>query len=323
MGDIYIESLYELDKLTLGTGRKKELLSQIKAAGFKYKPYFDRIGPGLSVVASEIKREIDLTVTPILAKHLSSLTDKRFKHIYSDVRIYPQGQEIEQWKENGSWYNSTLSVLVSFVVAIPTDDSLDSMTRIDLVSLFGSDCSNGPYSPVVQKAYKKHKFFDLLNVETVSRWMGECSTDDFLPHEFNGFSLEIIFDGCAEEDWLKMSQLAWGSTIQAKKSQSPDFQINVPVVTPKNTATSVPILIACFAKALGYGHLDPKKLKRNDSLLALMGYDLALTASLKASFSLHFKIISSIGGERLLTVGNCMDFAEMFADNLTSDLSDT
>ena len=323
MGDIDIESLYELDKLTLGTDRKKKLLAQIKVAGFKYKPYFDRIGPGLSVVASEIKREIDLTVTPILAKHLSSLTDKRFKHIYSDVRIYPQGQEIEQWKENGSWYNSTLSVLVSFVVAIPTDDSLDSMARIDLVSLFDSDCSNGPYSPVVQKAYKKHKFFDLLNVETLSRWMGECSTDDFLPHEFNGFSLEIIFDGCAEEDWLKMSQLAWGSTIQAKKSQSPDFQINVPVVTPKNTATSVPILIACFAKALGYGHLDPKKLKRNDSLLALMGYDLALTASLKASFSLHFNIISSIGGERLLTVGNCMDFAEMFADNLTSDLSDT
>ena len=42
MGDLDIESLYELDKLTLGTGRKKELLSQIKAAGFKHKPYFDR-----------------------------------------------------------------------------------------------------------------------------------------------------------------------------------------------------------------------------------------------------------------------------------------
>ena len=323
MYSVDIESLYELDKLTLGPGSKKELLAQIKAAGFKYKPYFDRIGPGLSVVGSEIKREIDLAVTPLLAKHLSALTDKRFKHIYADVRIYPQGQEIEHWSENGNWYNSTLSVLVSFVVAIPPDDSLDSMIRIDLVSLFDADSSNGASSPVIQKAHKKHKLFDLLNVDAMSRWMGECSTDDFLPHEFNGFSLEIIFDGCAEEDWLKMSQLAWGSTIQAKKSQSPDFQINVPVVTPKNTATSVPILIACFAKALGYGHLDPKKLKRNDSLLALMGYDLALTASLKASFSLHFNIISSIGGERLLTVGNCMDFAEMFADNLTSDLSDT
>ena len=323
MGDIDIESLYELDKLTLGTDRKKKLLAQIKVAGFKYKPYFDRIGPGLSVVASEIKREIDLTVTPLLAKHLSSLTDKRFKNIYSDVRIYPQGQEIEQWSKNGSWYNSTLSVLVSFVVAIPPDDSLDSMIRIDLVSLFDSDRSRGPYSPVIQKAHKKHKFFDLLNVEAVSNWMGECSTDDFLPHEFNGFSLEIIFDGCAEEDHQKMSQLVWGPTIQAKKSQTPVFQINVPVVTSENTGTSVPILIASFAKALGYDHLDPKKLKRNDSLLALMGYDLALTASLKASFSLHFNIISSIGGERLLTVGNCMDFAEMFADNLTSDLSDT
>jgi hypothetical protein len=323
MDDLDVESLYELDKLTLGPTRKKELLAQIQAAGFKYKPYFDRIGPGLSVVACEIKREIDLTVTPLLAKHLSTLTEKRFKNIYADVRIYPQGQEFEQWSENGSWYNSTLSVLVSFVVAIPPDDSLDSMIRIDLVSLFDADSSNGPYSPVIQKAHKKHKLFDLLNVEAVSGWMGECSTDDFLPHEFNGFSLEIIFDGCAEEDHQKMSQLAWGPAIQAKKSQTLDFQINVPVVTAKNTATSVPILIASFAKALGYGHLDPKKLKRNDSLLALMGYDLTLTASLKASFSLHFNIISSIGGERLLTVGNCIDFAEMFADNLTPDMSDS
>ena len=81
MNEIHIESLYELDKLTIGLRRKKELLAEIKTAGFKYKPYFGRIGPGLSVLASEIKREIDKTVTPLLAKHLANLTDKRFKKV--------------------------------------------------------------------------------------------------------------------------------------------------------------------------------------------------------------------------------------------------
>jgi hypothetical protein len=50
-----------------------------------------------------------------------------------------------------------------------------------------------------------------------------------------------------------------------------------------------------------------------------MGYDSTLAASLRGSFSLHFNIVSSIPAERLLTVGNCIDFAEMFADNLNSE----
>jgi hypothetical protein len=321
MPDIDIETLYELDKQTIGSASKKNLLAQIKASGFKYKPYFDRIGPGLSLVASEIKRELDLKVTPLLAKHLSGLTDKRFEKVYCDVRIYPQDREIEHWSENGSWYDSTLSILVSFVLAIPQNDSLDSMIRMDLVSLFDGNSSNGPYSPAIQKAHKKHKFFELLNVKTVGEWMGECSTDDFRPYEFNGFNLEIIFDGCTEEDHHKLSQLAWGLPVQADRSQNQSFEASVPKVTSKNMAKTVPILLACFAKVLGYEHLDPKKLKRNDSLLGLMGYDPTLTASLKGSFSLHFNIMGSIGGDRLLTVGNCIDFAEMFADNLNPDSS--
>ena len=319
MNEIHIESLYELDKLTIGLRRKKELLAEIKTAGFKYKPYFGRIGPGLSVLASEIKREIDKTVTPLLAKHLANLTDKRFKKVYSDVRIYATERELEQWKENGNWYGSTLSVVVSFVLAIPPDDSLDSMIRMDLITLFDGDPFDGPCSPAIQKAHKKYKLYELLNVDVVSGWMGECATDDFQPHEFNGFTLEIMFDGCAEEHHQALSLQAWGPNIQAKKSQSQSFEISVPVVTSKNVVKTVPILLASFSKALGYEHLDPKKLKRNDSLLALMGYDPTLTASLKGSFSLHFKIMSVIGGERLLTVGNCIDFAEMFADNLTSE----
>jgi hypothetical protein len=190
---------------------------------------------------------------------------------------------------------------------------------MDLVTLFDGDPFNGPFSPAIQKAHKKHKLYELLNVDVVSGWMGECATDDFQPHEFNGFTLEIMFDGCAEEHHQALSLQAWGPNIQAKKSQSQSFEISVPVVTSKNVVKTVPTLLASFAKALGYEHLDPKKLKRHDSLLALMGYDSTLTASLKGSFSLHFNIMSVIGGERLLTVGNCIDFAEMFADNLTSE----
>lgn len=316
MLDIDIESLYELDKLTIGSASKNVLLAQIKKAGYKYKPYFERMGPGLSVVSSEIKQEIDRTVTPLLTKHLSALTDKRFTKVYSDVRIYPEERELEQWTENGHWNNSTLSVLVSFVLAIPPEDSLDSMIRMDLVTLFDANPTSGPFSSAIQKVHKKLKLFDHLNIEKMSDWMGECSTDDFHPYEFNGFTLEIIFDGCASKDHPKFSQQAWGPSIQTDKSQTQSFEINVPLVTAKNVSTSVPVLLACFANALGYGYLDPQKLKRNDSLLTLMGYDPTLTASLKGSFSLHFNVVSSIGGERLLTVGNCIDFAELFADNL-------
>jgi len=316
MTHIDLDSIYELDKQTLSLDQKKSFLADLENEGVTYVPYFDRIGPGLSTIASEIKREVDYSITQHMAEALGSLTKKRFMNVYSDVRVYPRGRELDVWKKNGFWNGSDLFVLVSFVLAIPPDDSLDTLIRLELVSMFGSD----PFSSSIKSFKRKHKPQKFLNIDKISMLVGECNTDDFQPKKHRSLELEIIIDGCSKADFSINSDSAKGPSIFKKRSQTKIFDGQVPEVTGENAVTTVPILICCIAKALGIEHLNPKSLKRSDSLFALMGYDNILTLSLRASFTLHFDImIGSLDTERLLTVGNCIDFVAIFLADFKDD----
>jgi len=302
---IEIESLYEMDKGTLSDDGERQLLMELKKIRTKYVPYFDRVGPGLSNVVTELKRELDKTLLPALTKALPKATDNRFIEVFCDVRIYPASKEAKIFKKSNDWSGCTLTVLVSFVLSIPMNDSLDSMTRASLVSLF----EESSWDPSIEKLRKKLKLREKLNVEIVSEVMGSCSLDEFQPSEFNGFELEIIFDGCPATKFSRLKDQAKGRVISLKKYSKDNFIGSPEDITADNAEDSVPLLIAAIANALGVKNIDYRNLERSDNLYALMGFHESLTKSLVGSIMMHFDTLSIIGGDRMITVGNAIDFA--------------
>ena len=301
----HLDNLYEMDKGTLGQCGIEALQRELKENNLTYVPYPDRAGPGLCTVASEIKRELDQTVTPALRASISDMTDERFDDLYSDVRIYPVGEELTVWDDN-DWAGTVLNVLVSFVIAVPPDDKLDSFARLSLVSLFSDDPSESIHDSVDDVyAFKK-----MLNVDVVSTIMGEISINHFHPPDFAGMSLEIIFDACRKEDFATMENAALGKPIQSNRlGQANPKDPNLPI-TLDNFQTEVPNLIAALARELGVENIDPKMLESKDSLYALMEFDQTKTLSLSKSIQAQFNVIGMVGGDRMVTVGNALKFAE-------------
>ena len=300
-----MHSLYEMDKGTLGESGIKALKDELKEKKLTYRPYPDRAGPGLCTVAAEIKRELDQTVTPALKASLWDMTYERFDNLYCDVRIYPEGEELTIWDDD-DWAGKVLNVLVSFVIAVPPDDKLDSFARLSLVSLFSDD----PSESLHDKVDDVYAFKKMLNVDVVSTIMGEISIEYFRPPYFAGMTLEIIFDACRKEDFAVMEKAALGTPIQSERlGKSNPKDPNLPI-TLNNFKTEVPNLIAALARELGVENIDPKTLKSSDSLYALMGFDHTKTLSLSKSIQAQFNIIGMVGGDRMVTVENALDFAE-------------
>jgi len=300
-----MHSLYEMDKGTLGESGIKALKDELKEKNLTYRAYPDRAGPGLCTVAAEIKRELDQTVTPALKASLWDMTYERFDNLYCDVRIYPEGEELTIWDDD-DWAGKVLNVLVSFVIAVPPDDKLDSFARLSLVSLFSDD----PSESLHDKVDDVYAFKKMLNVDVVSTIMGEISIEYFRPPYFAGMTLEIIFDACRKEDFEAMEKAALGTPIQSERlGKSNPKDPNLPI-TLNSFKTEVPNLIAALARELGVENIDPKTLKSSDSLYALMGFDHTKTLSLSKSIQAQFNIIGMVGGDRMVTVGNALDFVE-------------
>ena len=133
LDDLY--PLYEADRGTLSTEGQRSFLKEVQAQGLTYVPYAQRVGPGFATAASELKRALDAAVLPAFQDVVSRVTDQRFKQVYCDVRLYPQGLELAHWAE-GNWAGERLTVMVAFVLSIAPGDSLDSMARASLLSLF-------------------------------------------------------------------------------------------------------------------------------------------------------------------------------------------
>ena len=89
---------------------------------------------------------------------------------------------------------------------------------------------------------------------------------------------------------------------------------NLPI-TSGNLKKEIPNLIAALAREMGVENIDPKMLETSDSLYALMGFDHTKTLSLSQSIEAHFNVVGMVGGGRMVTVGNALDFAkEMIMD---------
>jgi len=302
-----VSSLQEMDRGTLNTQAQKAFKASLTKSSTKYTEYFRRVGPGLSNLTIEIKKHLDETVMPDLSGVLAKITDGRFTKAYCDVRIYPQSRPFDKWESTEEWSGEVLDIVVAFVLSIPDDDSLDSMTRMTLLGLFEEDS----WDPTVKKISQKLKLNNKLNVDAMVGVINDCIFDDFNPSDFGGMTLEILFDGCSQNDYEKLSAKACGPEIQAKrKLQENDPTVALKEVSIKNVASQVPVLISLLANELGVKHINPKKLKTSDNLYSLMGFDSTATKSLVASLMAHFGVLHIVGASRMVTVGNAIEFAQ-------------
>jgi len=302
-----VTKLQEMDRGTLSHKGAKDFKASLTKESKQYTEYFQRVGPGLSNLTIEIKKQLDKDVLPDLVGVLSRMTDGRFTQAFCDVRIYPQSRPFDKWQNLGEWNGEVMDIVVAFVLSVPEDDSLDSMTRMTLLGLFEED----PWDPDVKKISKKIKLNIKLNVDEVVSIINDCAFEDFNPNEFGGMTLEILFDGCSEDDFQALALRAQGPDIQSKrKRKETDLLPTLKDVNLKNVKTQVPVLISLLANELGVKDLCPKKLKASDSLHALLGFNSDLTNSLVASLMAHFDVLHVVGASRMVTVGNAIDFAQ-------------
>ncbi len=303
LDDLY--PLYDADRGTLSTRGQREFLKTLQSEGLRYAPYAQRVGPGFATAASELKRALDASVLPAFQAVLGKVTGERFTQAYCDVRLYPQGQELAQWTE-GHWAGQRLTVMVAFVLSIPPDDSLDSMARASLLSLF----EESSWDPQVKKLGKKGKLRERLNVDTVNAVLSDLVFEGFNPYDLDGFELEIMIDGCADTRFDRLRREALGTPLQKARSSTTVFKGTPAPITLANVAREVPVLIAALAKVLGVKRLDPTALQAGDSLYALMGFDESLTRSLVRSIQMHFDVLHVVGGPSMVTVGDAIAFAQ-------------
>ena len=211
LDDLY--PLYDADRGTLSTAGQRSFLKEVQAQGLTYAPYAQRVGPGFATAASELKRALDASVLPAFQDVVGRITDQRFTQAYCDVRLYPQGQELAQWTE-GPWAGERLTVMVAFVLPIPPEDSLDSMTRASLLSLF----EESSWDPQVKKLGKKGKLRERLNVDSINAILSDMVFDGFNPYDLDGFELEIMIDGCPAARFERLRTIALGEPIQKARS---------------------------------------------------------------------------------------------------------
>lgn len=310
--DLY--PLYDADRGTLSASAHRRFVKEVQAQGLTYSPYAKRVGPGFATAASELKRALDLSVLPAFLAVVSPVTHQRFTQAYCDVRIYPKGKELAFWN-GGHWAGERLMVMVAFVVSIPPDDSLDSMARLSLLSLF----EDASWDPEVKKLGKKGKLSERLNVDTVNALLSDMIFDGFNPYDLDGFELEIMIDGCPMVRFESLRSSALGVAIRKERSTSTVFKGRPSDITLDNVEQEVPVLIAALAKLLGVKYLDPDAFKSGDSLYALMGFDESRTRSLIGSIRMHFDVLSVIGGPDILTVGNAISFAQEVLESRQED----
>jgi hypothetical protein len=300
INDLY--PLFEADRGTLATSGRNALFKTLQAQGLDYVPYTQRVGLGFATAASELKRALDTDVLPLFQSVVGAITEQRFSHVYCDVRLYPQGQELAQWTE-GHWAGERLTVLVTFVLAIPPDDSLDSLVRASLLSLF----EESSWDPKVKKLGKKGKLGAHLNVDAINALLSNIVLDGFNPYDLDGFEMEIMIDGCPHSRFNRLRTDALGQPILKARSGRTVFKGEPAPITLENANKEVPVLIAALAKALGIKRIDPTAILASDSLYSLMGFDDKLTKSLVASIRMHFDVF---GGPRMFTVNDAIVFAK-------------
>ena len=310
MDTISMSEIYELDRGTVSPSERSRRLAILKENGTPYKNYTTRVGPGLANMSIEIKRLIDRDITPLLQANINDIMESRFPLVYADVKVYPSTHQEDAFVlDEHPWEEEYLHVLVNFVVSIPKDDSLDTMARATLLSFFNAEEDWTDSDKKIKKLKKKLKLYDLLNIDFITDHVNRFNFDGFSPDNYSGVNLEIDCDGIIESKFEALKIKALGPDLLSKRMSEKSNNTKLKKITPENIKPEAPVVIAKLLDALGVKKVAPEKIKRNDSLYALSGYQDNICKSLVQSFKIHFDTITVIGGPDMITVGDAIDFA--------------
>ena len=302
-----------LDRGTLSKKGQKNLLDEMKSLGLDYIGYPKRVGDKLSAAAIEIKRAIDRKVTEKLNKLLPEVTDNRFQKAYSDVKLYPIATVDEIFEEEDpTAEDKKLLILVNFVIAVPPNDSLDSMATMDILSLFQEE----PWNANMKKISKKNKLYEELNADKINGILSSMSYENFSWDEFSGLELEIDCDACLKNDFEGLKELAKGKNLIQNYQSTTDLDLKLKKITQKNAKKEIPVLISKILDALNIKNIDPSKIKKEDTLFALAGCNDTNALSLEKSVLIHFNVLS---GYKLVTVQDAIDAAIDIIDMQSDD----
>ena len=302
-----------LDRGTLSKKGQKNLLDEMKGLGLNYIDYPTRVGFKLSAAAIEIKRLIDRKITSKLNKLLPKVTDNRFQKAYADVKLYPIATVDEIFEEEDpTAEDKKLLILINFVIAVPPNDSLDSMATMNILCLFQED----PWNADMKKISNKNKMYEDLNTDKINALISSMSYANFSWDEFSGLEWVVECDACSEDDFDQLKELAKGKNLVKDYQSRTDLDLKLKKITRKNAKKEIPVLISKILDALNIKNIDPSKIKNEDTLFALAGCNDTDTISLEKSILAHFNVLA---GFDLISVQDAIDAAIEIVDMQSDD----
>ena len=252
------KNIYCLDRNTASEQDKKKLLNELKTEGIKYNNYKERLENAYFIASLELKRFLDRKILSKLKKALKEVSDDRFNELYLDVRFYDAKKEN---KGEGVW------ILINFIISIPENDSLDSLTRMKIFNLFKSDKD-------WNNASHKYKIYKVLpQINTFLQNYSYYSSIDV-----SEWNLEFDFDTAnpsyvKEKNFEKIKKNSYGKSIYKSRCSNKSLKYEIKKIDKKDTANQIIELLCFISQAIGIEKLDPKKVKLSDHVYSLLDYD--------------------------------------------------
>ena len=196
------ERIHALDRNTLFKYGHEQGVQELSKQGITYAPYVVRVGKHMQIASLELKRILDRRILHDLIAALPNmpLIGDRFEHGYLDVRMYPHSSlSYEEDRED------TLFINIVLVLGIPHHDSLDSLTRMCIVSYFDPSAWQEPHD----KAFKENMCAG-LNGNVLIKLVESLSFEHFSSLDYSTLRYSFEVDGCRATCFERQERYARG-----------------------------------------------------------------------------------------------------------------
>ncbi len=182
------ELVHALDRRTYFKKGQAEGVEILKSRGVIYHPYAERVGAPIVTASLELKRELDRRILPQLVAELPKmpLVEERFSQGYLDVRMYPHSELAYEQDGEG-----ILFVNVVFVLGVPPNDSLDTLTRNSIVACFDQFAWQEPHDPEFKAA-----MCEALNGDKIINLVENIAFEGFSTSQLSSLRYSFEVDGC-------------------------------------------------------------------------------------------------------------------------------
>jgi len=196
------ELVHALDRRTYFRNGQAEGIEILKARGVEYRPYAEREGESMMTASLEAKRVIDRWVLPKLLAELPKmpLIEERFEQGYFDVKLYPHSEL--SYDQDGE---GALFVNVVFVLGVPPNDRLDTLSRNSIVACFEPLAWQEPHDAAFKEA-----MCDALNGDKIIGMLNNISFEGFSTSSLESLRWSLEVDGCRAAHFMSRERESRG-----------------------------------------------------------------------------------------------------------------